>query len=346
MYFPRLDTIRCYAVFAVVFAHIFSIWTWRSPDEVAAPLGYAGVVVFFVLSGFLITRLLMRESPDKTLTQSFLHFYARRCLRIFPIYYLYLAVVFYFNLADIAQVSFYPWLYLSNFYIYEHGWIDAHSHIWSLSVEEQFYLVAPLLVLFWRNNTRALFILFSAIILTALIARLYLTTQTGHITEVFTLACVDYLAIGGVLAVAYEKIGERIQPFGMPLVIWGIIIYFTTYFLKTQFAWGDLLFWSLGRMSLALFGAGLVIMALYGKEKFSLLHNSFTIRMGVISYGIYLYHNILIKYYADIARFFAIELGNSLTLKVITSLIITIALAEVSYRIIELPLLKLKNYFR
>ncbi len=346
MYFPRLDSVRCYAVFAVVFAHIFSIWTWQDPDEVSAPLGYIGVVVFFVLSGFLITRLLLRESPNKTLTQSFLDFYARRCLRIFPIYYLYLAVVFLWNIDDIATTNFHPWLYLTNFYVFEHGWIDANSHLWSLSIEEQFYIVAPVLVLFWRNNTRALLALFGVIIITALVTRLYLTTQPERTTEVFTLACLDYLAIGGVLAIAYEKLGVRIKPYGVPFVFGGVAIYYGTYLLQTQFVWGNLLFWSVGRMSMALFGAGLIIIALYGRKNFSLWHNPFTMRMGVISYGIYLYHNVIVAYYVDIAQWVGIKLGDGIVLKIIISLVMIIALAEISYRIIEAPLLRLKNRFR
>ncbi len=346
MYFSRLDSIRCYAVFAVVFAHIFSIWTWRNPHEVAAPLGYIGVVVFFVLSGFLIIRLLLREPSDKTLAQSFFDFYVRRCLRIFPIYYLYLAVVFFWNIDNIAATSFYPWLYLTNFYIFERGWIDANSHLWSLSIEEQFYIVAPILVLCWRNNTRTLLALFGVIIITALVTRLYLTTQPERTAEVFTFACLDYLAIGGVLAIAYEKVGARIKPFGVPFVFGGVAMYYGTYFLATQFIWGDLLFWSVGRMSMALFGAGLIIIALFGNQKFSLWHNPFTVRMGIISYGIYLYHNVIIAYYADIARWFGIELGDSMVLKIIASLVMIIAVAEFSHRIIEAPLLRLKNRFR
>ncbi len=346
MYFSRLDSIRFYAVFAVVFAHIFSIWTWENPDETAAPLGYIGVVVFFVLSGFLIIRLLLREPSDKTLTKSFLDFYARRCLRIFPIYYLYLAVVFFWNIQNIAATSFHPWLYLTNFYVFEHGWIGANSHLWSLSIEEQFYIVAPILVLCWRNNTRALLALFSVIIITALVTRLYLTTQPDRTAEVFTFACLDYLAIGGILAIAYEKVGERIKPCGIPFVFGAIAIYYGTYFLAMQFAWGNLLFWSVGRMSMALFGAGLIIIALYGNKKFSLWHNPFTVRMGVISYGIYLYHNLIIAYYADIVRWIGIELGDSMVLKVIASLVMIIALAELSHRLIEAPLLRLKNRFR
>ncbi len=348
MYFPRLDSIRCYAVFAVVLSHSLMSWTWSESTKLLIPFGYLGVVVFFVLGGFLITRLLLRELPDKSLTQSFLHFYARRSLRIFPIYYLYLAIVFYWNIYDIAATGFYPWMFLTNFYIFEHGWIGANSHIWTLAIQEQFYIVVPILILFWRKNTTALLALFGVIITTALVTRLYLVIQYPIRPGlwVFTLACLDYLAIGGILAIAYEKIGERIKPYGVPLVLGAIAIYYGTYFLKTQFAFGDLLFWSLGRMAMAFGGAGLIIIGIYGGKKFSLIHNPFTMRMGVISYGIYLYHNVLIAYYADIAGAVGIELGDGLALKIIASLVIMIALAEISHRWIESPLLRLKNRFR
>ena len=109
------------------------------------PLGF-GVDLFFVLSGFLITGILLdtREGPDY-----FRNFYARRVLRIFPLYYAALAVAF-LLIPSVRRDALWYWTYLTNFRFAEVGWpkVPYLGHFWSLAVEEQFYLVWPALVFF------------------------------------------------------------------------------------------------------------------------------------------------------------------------------------------------------
>lgn len=147
-YMPELDGLRAIAVGAVLFAHFIPV-----KYHVSLPFGSAGVQLFFVLSGFLITSILLR-SKDVSLRKALKNFYARRFLRIFPLYYLLLALC-----ALTGWMSWQedlPWhvFYLSNVYISQLGhWPSVGGHLWSLSVEEQYYLVWPLVVLLTSKPT-------------------------------------------------------------------------------------------------------------------------------------------------------------------------------------------------
>lgn len=348
-YFARLDSIRFYAVFAVIFAHIFQIWTWEESTVLLFPLGRAGVVVFFVLSGFLITKILLTE-PEKTpLSTSFKNFYLRRTLRIFPIYYLYLVVVFSFDLEGITKTELYPWLYLTNFYIFNHNtWLGANSHLWTLSLEEQFYIVWPFLVLLLRGRRQTLLYLFAFIILLSILTRVYLVGAAYSVSpqiSVFTLACLDFLAFGGLLALLYLDHNERLKKYAFVAIIGSITTYYLTYWLKVSYGL-DVIFWAIGQFSLAVFGGGLILYALFASQKQSFFHNAISIHLGKISYGLYLYHNMTVAYYDKIAYFFGLKVGDYIITKIILSLLFTIVIAQLSYTFIEKPLLKLKHKYR
>ena len=349
MYFARLDTIRCYAAFSVVFAHIFKIWTWQPETVLLFPLGHTGVVVFFVLSGFLITWLLLKEPTDKPIAQSFKQFYMRRTLRIFPIYYLYLLVVYWYNLEQIHTAGVYPWLYLTNIFIFkEDSWLLANSHLWSLSVEEQFYLVWPFFVLFFRQHHNVLLGIFSVICLLSMGTRMYLWangySESPQI-EVFTLGCLDFLAIGGILALLYMRFGSELKRYSIPILLSSVAVYYFSYYLMTHFNMA-LVFWSLGQFAVAAAGVGLIIYALYTPDKQGVFHNKLTIHLGKVSYGVYLYHNIIVAHYADIAGFFGVSVGESIWVKIVLSLLFVMIVVELSFKLIEQPLLQLKNRFR
>jgi peptidoglycan/LPS O-acetylase OafA/YrhL len=169
---PCLDGVRGIAILWVALFH-FLPNSHREPGWANVLFeftgtGWLGVDLFFVLSGFLITRILVqtRDEPRR-----FRNFYARRCLRIFPLYYGVLLTVFaavWLNPAfdtpsfreNIAAHQAWLWLYGTNWFLWLQGdwvlssdWFEA-NHFWSLAVEEQFYLVWPLLV--WRLPRRAL----------------------------------------------------------------------------------------------------------------------------------------------------------------------------------------------
>jgi peptidoglycan/LPS O-acetylase OafA/YrhL len=157
-----LDGVRGLAILAVLVDHsAFWITPTTFVDRAVQAVtgsGWAGVDLFFVLSGFLITGILLDAKGGQHYFRSF---YARRVLRIFPIYYLTIALALAASFipaivhrfpdaaAEIHHVLPWYWTYTTNYLISLHGWAAAPmrtAHLWSLAVEEQFYLVFPLLL--------------------------------------------------------------------------------------------------------------------------------------------------------------------------------------------------------
>jgi peptidoglycan/LPS O-acetylase OafA/YrhL len=143
-YMPQLDGLRALAVALVAYSHWIPL-----KYQTFFGFGIAGVQLFFVLSGFLITGILLRcrELPERR--NALRSFYARRFLRIFPLYYATLAACYVLGVNSARSSIFWHLAYLSNFYFFNlGGWEGPLSHFWSLAVEEQFYLIWPAIVLF------------------------------------------------------------------------------------------------------------------------------------------------------------------------------------------------------
>ena len=142
----QLDTLRAFAVTAVLIRHF---WPELQPG---LDLGARGVHLFFALSGFLITGILLRsralvEDSGRGSGLAIRRFYIRRFLRIFPIYYLVLAVTWALGVPDVRSGMVWHLAYGSNvLFAIQNRWPQTTSHLWSLSVEEQFYLIWPLLM--------------------------------------------------------------------------------------------------------------------------------------------------------------------------------------------------------
>ena len=148
-YYPALDVLRGIAIILVFFYHTFHFIPFFE-------FGWMGVDLFFVLSGFLITDLLLVTQKNKNF---FRNFYIRRFLRIFPLYYLVLTVFlvlspYFFSQQNLNEYTYYNqnqfwfWAQLQNWLFVTKGLGNSPylSHLWSLAIEEQFYLFWPLLV--------------------------------------------------------------------------------------------------------------------------------------------------------------------------------------------------------
>jgi peptidoglycan/LPS O-acetylase OafA/YrhL len=208
---PSLDGVRGLAILVVVIHN--ASWILNSSEQVVLEListatatGWVGVQLFFVLSGFLITGILIdtRDSPTY-----FRSFYLRRVLRIFPLYYVFLAGAFFVfplvastewnELAGRYQIWY--WSYLANWSSPLGLGIPGLSHLWSLAVEEQFYLLWPLIVSSLRRRT--LIKLCVTVILVTPLVRLgiNLVGLPPNAAYEFTVARWDALAGGGLLAI-------------------------------------------------------------------------------------------------------------------------------------------------
>lgn len=201
-YHPQLDALRALAVGAVILAHFSPTIGHFAPE-----FGFAGVRLFFVLSGFLITAILLRAAARisagcSSLNLELRRFWIRRALRIFPAFYLLLFANLLLNIGSTRADFWWHATYMSNFIMAADGsWRDLLTHLWSLAVEEQFYLVWPLLVL------GALRVSAPAAIYTALaagplarIGLLILEPDNPVAPVVLTPACLDLLAAGALLA--------------------------------------------------------------------------------------------------------------------------------------------------
>ena len=144
----QLDALRGIAVAAVAYSH------WIAPRyQFGIRWGTAGVTLFFVLSGYLISGILLDCRTQSDRPFALRSFYARRFLRIFPLYDLVLLILFAVNLPPVRQTIFWHLTYLSNFYFLHHGgWHGPISIFWTLAVEEQFYLFWPAILLFVPNR--------------------------------------------------------------------------------------------------------------------------------------------------------------------------------------------------
>src|SRR5262245_16358318 len=161
-HYPGLDGLRGIAILLVILYHNFGFIPFLN-------YGWLGVDLFFVLSGFLITEILLKT---RTTTNYFKNFYTRRVLRIFPLYYLCLILVivifpliknFPYDLSFYRENQVWFWFYLQNWMLIFKQWNDSAillNHFWSLAVEEQFYIVWPLLVLLIRKPKQLLILTF------------------------------------------------------------------------------------------------------------------------------------------------------------------------------------------
>jgi peptidoglycan/LPS O-acetylase OafA/YrhL len=339
---PALDGVRGVAVLLVMLFHLHVPgFSW----------GWAGVPLFFVLSGYLITGLLLEASASE-LPRYLSVFYMKRCLRIFPLYYGYLLV----NLALLQVVKGsadgYLWYlaYLQNHHIgqalHEGGNIPGVvGHTWSLAVEEQFYMVWPLVVYF--VSRRWLAVLCLALIVAAPLFRYAILQATGNpfLTNVMLPSCLDMLAFGSLLAVLREA-GPAVQR-SLGLAAWvGLAVTVATIWalgpdaLWTPAGWtrdGIYLYTTIGLAAGLLIGSN-------GQGPAALqwaLRSRWLVYTGRISYGLYIWHLLVIKAVKMGLDRIAFQLPGFL--QALLCLGASYVVASASYHFFEIHFLRIKD---
>ena len=343
----ELDGLRGLAALTVVFFHLY---------PTAVPFGWAAVDLFFVLSGFLITGIILDQGDQPHFMRAF---YARRSLRIWPIYYLTLVILL--ITGSVSAGGCLPFaLYLQNtsFYfmplgalhglIFDPDWLIL-NHTWSLAVEEQFYLIWPGLILFAgrrRVRTLSLFCLACSIV----------ARQAGYPFTLLITRC-DGLALGSLLAAVLDRREVTSHDAGRTaLKPWLLSAYGVLTFLGLWLAWG----WRVGRIRLPLsfrlddpsaevFTVSLLAFVVVawvtvetGHRRLALLRWKPLCDLGTISYGIYLYHApVLHCVQAILPR----STPGYRGFEGLFTLTTTLVLAIISWRYLEQPLLKLKHRF-
>ena len=362
-YLPSIDSLRALAVIAVIIYHV---------DVNYLPGGFLGVDLFFVLSGYLISSLIIKEYK-KTGSISLYNFYIRRARRLLPAVYFMITVILIvlvlFNEVLLRKShldAIFGYIYSSNWWYIFHkldyfdsfGSQSPFKHLWSLAIEEQFYMIFPLLFLLinrkkkgkdgvYKLNKNFLYVVVGIIFISLVthillfdinnISRIYFGTDTRAFS----------LLVGVVGAILYpiDKLNSKITPqenmiySAISLVsiasLITIMIY-TSEYNTWLYRGGFLLVAILGLIIIISSGRQHTLMA-------KLLSFKPVVFVGKISYSLYLWHFPVLVLTTPVS-----EIGNPNVLFVILRVVLTFVLAIISYVFVETPIRKLgfKHYIR
>ncbi|HEY6504948.1 MAG TPA: acyltransferase [Chitinophagaceae bacterium] len=352
-YYPALDGLRGIAIILVLCCHHFNFIPQFE-------LGWVGVDLFFVLSGFLITDILLKTKETKNFLQNF---YIRRILRIFPLYYgalllFFLLAPFFQNLQ--VQYNYYhnnqamSWLHMQNWlYIFNQKPNDflLLNHFWSLSIEEQFYLLWPFVILAVKSNRRLAQI--ACIILSLCIAGRFcswLYFGNGYTNFYFQyMTRLDGLCIGSLIAIWRFSSPEQVKKKLLHLVFVLFGIHLAVLILAKTIFTGVPHFQFFGYSSIAAVFGIIIFLAIEKRTAYSkiLIENSFLRYTGKISYGLYVYHwpvLVLLKlYFLDKLVNYGYSYDISYIALSLTGLVIAVILSVASYHFLEKRILALKD---
>jgi peptidoglycan/LPS O-acetylase OafA/YrhL len=357
-----LDGVRGVAILLVLFYHLFwsNTHTGNRVIDFIAQLRescWVGVDLFFALSGFLITGILFDSREDK---HYFKNFYFRRVLRIFPLYYGVILAFFLFfhgTLSTEKRPLYLLSVYLQNTPLWWHYMpkttlVNSVSHLWSLAVEEQFYIVWPLIVFCVRDRRKLLWVT-ASLAVAALVCRACLLVQQAPFEETYkmTICRADSLLSGALLALMVRGARETVLRYAAPCFWLALAICCVIGWKSGNFDWETNYSINLfGYSVLAIGGAALIAMTLRpGSIASRLMSIGFLRFFGKYSYGIYVFHQIAWTFSAGgVALFLKNYIHSKVLFHILSTVIelgITIPIAVLSFHFFETPFLRLKKYF-
>jgi peptidoglycan/LPS O-acetylase OafA/YrhL len=366
-FIPALDGLRGVAILLVMLHHFTYYRPTAGADLAIGSVVFffwTGVDLFFVLSGFLITGILLDTRNSE---RYFTSFYARRFLRIFPLYYLVLFLAFVVlpkfpalhpMLAGQAELppQWPYWLYLTNFFIagsgWVHGWVDIS---WSLAIEEQFYLVWPLVI--WLCPPRAVPLICVAVLLAEPILRILARESGMQALPIFVLPWyrLDGLAMGSLLAVAQRRGLMPTLDRWVPAVVVGCVAGLVVCAIMGGHTW----WWNrwmqqYGYSLIALTGGAMLVGAIArpADSRWPRMLSAGWLRaFGKYSYCLYLIHAPVMRavreYVFNPEQFLTYHMAPWIAQLLFYALATapSFALAWLSWRCVEAPILKLKARF-
>ncbi len=332
-YRPEIDGLRALAVIAVILFHAgFKFISG----------GFVGVDIFFVISGFLITTILIQDIEDKRM--SLAHFYERRARRILPALFFVMICCLPFawmwmlpsQIENFSQSLIASSLFVSNiFFSKQGGYFSAPTeemplhHIWSLAVEEQFYIIFPLFfILFWRFGKKRPFWIIVFIATLSL-----LLSEWGTTNFYFTHTRVWELLAGSVSAFIAQKHG--IGKNNLLASLGFIAIFFSFFYFDNKTPFPS--FYTL----IPITGTALIILFAHEKTFIAkFLNHRLLVGIGLISYSAYLWHQ-------PIFAFAKIRFPSELTpVRMALLSIFSIVLASLSWKFVEQPFRKAEGVFK
>ncbi len=358
IYFPGLNGIRAIAALSVLLYHItyslseigldkfiFGQTAYKSPKSYGLN-GY-GVSMFFTLSGFLITFLLIKEKETFSKV-SIVNFYKRRILRIWPLYYFYGIIAVLFMLfalkmdIDVSQLMFYVFFSANIPFILGKG-IGLIAHYWSLGVEEQFYLFYPV---FSNSNLFSkwkLFFGFAFLFILKLLFRVYSFKSGNNIPfQILHVTRFDCMALGGFGAFTFYEndfFYKQLKSKPFQLLAWSIFIFFTVFDpnrLPFEF--------ELGHEIIAFMTLILILSQTDKTSCMVSLDNSIFDFLGRISFGLYVYHPLVMACIGLVLHFSEMHWYNYVLYYVLV-LSSVIVVSQLSFKYLESPFLKMKHTF-
>lgn len=348
-YIGNLDGLRAVACLMVLWGHLPQVGDTalsvliEKIKAISHP-GQMGVNIFFVLSGFLITRILLN---DKESGPSFKRFYAKRILRIFPLYFL---VLGFLAIVDPAPALGWSAFYLQNYYFAFHTEPGPFRHTWSLAVEEHFYFLWPLLV-YWTSREKSKWICSLVLPVIAILggmATLWIFERDLADALLFRGTHFRLLPLSLGAALAYAEIEIRVnsrrrwQNFAFGLVLFSVMLLL----LPKMVAATAPYFGFLSSLASVFIASAIVVLALvYSKIKFApfrILEWRLLRFIGVISYGLYTYHYVIYYYFLDVHED---RLREPISILFALTLIVSVMFISImSYYFVERPLINLKRH--
>lgn len=364
----ELDGIRGIAILLVFAFHAFKRASYFTANPILryiaqlTSIGWIGVDLFFVLSGFLITSILLQKKDRK---DYFKNFYARRILRIFPLYYLMLGIIIY-SMSVIAPEDQAHIVERLPFYLlYQQNWLMAQGDLppiyllvtWSLAIEEQFYLFWPFLIYFLKK--RALILANIGIILLSTLIRIFMALalddpiRTHYASYYSTISRLDTLALGALIAIIFREsilLQEKLKKIAFPALVSTTILVIITALTPNS---SEILYTNVpirlaGYSVLAIMGGSSIVLSLTHDE-FSLVRRFFRIKLlrffGKYSYALYLIHPLILQIFLDLLWDAKFRGWQAYVSYLFISFSLTIILALLSWHLLEKRMLSLKKYF-
>jgi peptidoglycan/LPS O-acetylase OafA/YrhL len=357
-----LDGLRGIAILSVIVFHTLSSAPQQSLLEKIVvhlgSLGWMGVDLFFVLSGFLITGILIDQ---RLRPRYFRTFFARRVLRIVPAYAAFLIFMMFIaplvgavetiDALRLRDLQLWYWSYLVNIYIALHGWAAAAggtTHLWSLAIEEQFYLLWPVAVLILSPRALARLALACIVMAECVRLGLVLIGAPREVSYVLLPARFDTLAFGALLACAMRspELLAKIYSYRALVLRTSLAALSIVLMVKHTLDFQQPLTQLIGYSAIAAMSGWLVLYAIGS-------HGWLTMRplrfIGKYSYAMYIWHSLVIAVVAKTSSFGGLKVNwasslPSYGLFVAVVIVGTIGVALLSWTLIEKPFLRMKRF--
>lgn len=345
-YLKGLDGLRALAAMGVLISHVY-----KSQDKFGFSgtsslySAHSGVIVFFTLSGFLITYLLLQEKETHQ-SIDIRHFYLRRILRIWPLYFFYITLclllnqfVFHFELQNLGYLVLMA-LFLPNIVFNLNKYQPGTGPLWSIGIEEQFYLIWPWIIRKVTHLKRFIVIFLSGMLLFK--GGAFLISEVLHNKLPKSIASTlgfDVMAIGGLFAIIYfeNQKTNTILKYRYIIIALFTFHYAATFFITPMSSISYLKDSVLGILT-SLF----IITQISSVSKFQILETPLLKYIGKLSFGIYVYHSMVILFFQHIVTKAWGFQFNHVSQLVIATMITTIAVSYISFNTMERYFLNLK----